>query len=229
MDYTGRIVAQYAVDQWDELEKLAPVARYNALYNARWSDRDYAAQRGTQVHKIGARLAHGEEVEYPEELAAHVENYRDWLDKVNPAMLWSEVVVCNRAVRYCGRLDGIADFPPMIDGQGQELPAARTLFDVKTSRSGVWPETALQCAGYRYAEVFVDPASGEERPMDWLGIQQCGVVWVTSDSCQFIPVYTGPEVWHYFQALAWIYWRDEMKKEWVGAAAEPTGNAAPIP
>lgn len=56
----------------------------------------------------------------------------------------------------------------------------RFLFDIKTNRSGIFPETALQLGAYRYAEVYLDE-DGTERPISELGI--CGAlgIWVRAD------------------------------------------------
>jgi hypothetical protein len=64
-----------------------------------------------------------------------------------------DLVVVNRTVSCCGRVDLISDLPALTC-DGQDIPAALWLLDLKTSRSGVFPESALQLCGYRNADKF---------------------------------------------------------------------------
>ena len=63
-------------------------------------------------------------------------------------------------------------------GLGGRHGRQRWLLDLKTSRSGVYGETALQLAGYRFAEVYVD-SGGVEQPMP--EVDRCAVVWVRAE------------------------------------------------
>lgn len=81
-------------------------------------------------------------------------------------------------------------------------------------------------------ECHPDRAGFEERPMAWLGIKRCGVVWIKSDTCELHPVDTGDEVWEFFLRLRWLYDRMEttrtgllmLPRGWIGPAA----SIAPI-
>jgi hypothetical protein len=239
VEYPGKQVANYAVDNWGTppapghpadpddpgspgsgLSALPPAARLKELLASRWADRDAAAGRGSLVHAIARRLHEGEtEVPYPEELAGHVEACVDFLDRLEPKIVAAELILGNRTVRYCGTLDLIADLGP-IPWDGTIIPPARWLLDLKTGRSGIWPETAMQLAGYEHAEVFLGE-DGAERPMEWLEIERCAAVWIRGDGWDLIPVDTGPDTWAYFQYLAWLYHQEEARKEWVGVAAGP--------
>lgn len=146
------------------------------LGRVQYADRDAAANRGTEVHKIAEQLAHGSEVVVPEELTGHVDSYRRFLDEFDPTDAVLERVVINRSWRYMGRLDSIMtiDHPAL----------GRTLLDVKTSRSGPFEEVGLQLAGYRYAETMLDE-DGVESPME--AVDACAVVWVRADGYDVIP------------------------------------------
>lgn len=220
-EYPGKVTAEYAVNNWETLAALPYADRLKALYGARWADRDALTGRGTEIHRIGSAIAAGEtDVPYPDELAGHVESYTRFLDTLEPKLAAPpELVVGNRAVRYCGAVDLIADLPE-IPWDDAVIAPARWLLDVKTGRSGIWPETALQLCGYQHAEVFV-AEDGAERPMSWLGVERCGAVHVRGDGWDLVPVDTGPDTWAYFQYLAWLYHQEETKKEWVGIAAGP--------
>jgi hypothetical protein len=228
MDYTGKVVSRYAVNNWDELGELAPATRLDRLYEARWAERDAAAGRGTQIHKLGAKLAHGEEIDVPDALRGHVEAYVGWLDRFEPRVLATELVVANREHRYCGTLDLLADLGALIAAD-EEIPPGRWLLDLKSSRSGIWPETALQVNGYAEAEVFVHPDTAEEVPIAELGIDYLGAVSLKSDAASLVPLSRDPEVFECFAYLAAVWWRNEHRMEWLGAPAEPLGPPPEAP
>jgi hypothetical protein len=226
--YPGTATADYAVNNWDTLAAMPPAERLKALYAGQYADRDAAAGRGTEVHRVAARIAAGEaDVPYADELAGHVEAYRDFLDRTEPKVRAVELIVGNRTHRYCGTLDLIADLGP-IEHEGAIIPPARWLLDVKTNRSGIWPETAMQLCGYERAEVFIGE-DGDERPMSWLEVERCGAVWVRGDGWDLVPLDTGPDVWQTFTYLAWLYHHEDDRKEWVSAAAGPFADPAAVP
>jgi hypothetical protein len=218
--YPGKATAEYALDHWSELAAMAPSQRLRKMMASQYEVRDLAAKRGTEIHKLGQALVAGEgEVDVPDELAGHVEAYRDWLDAVEPVTLATELVLGNRTHRFCGTGDLVADLPAVTCNM-ERIPAGRWLLDLKSSASGIWPETALQLCAYEHAEVF---AEGEdERPMEWLQIERCGAVWIRSDSVELRPVYTGPEVWEFFLHLRWLHDHVEQMPDWVGMSAELT-------
>ena len=227
-EYPGKQVANYAVNNWGTLGGLAPADRLSKLLASRWAERDAAAGRGTDVHAIARRLHEGETgVPYPDELAGHVESSVAFLDTLEPKIIAAELVIGNRTVRYCGTLDLIADLGP-VPWDGEIIPPARWLLDLKTSRSGIWPETAMQLCAYEHAEVFL-AEDGAERPMGWLEVERCAAVWIRADGWDLIPVDTGPDTWTYFQYLAWLYHVEETRKEWIGVAAGPFPESTATP
>jgi len=226
--WAARVTAEYALDYWDELEQLRPSERLSRLMGARNQVRDAAAKRGTEVHGLAAQLAEGRAVVVPEELRGHVDAYRRWLDLVEPTVVATELVVASRTFRYCGTGDLVADLPP-LEMDGELLPAARWLLELKTTATGVWPESALQATAYSRAEVYVHPdAPDEEQPMELLGIERCGVVWIKSDTAELRPVDTSYELWEFFQHLRWLFDRMELRQSkpvlpmaWIGTVAAP--------
>jgi hypothetical protein len=232
INWAARVTAEYAVDHWAELSAMLPTGRLNTLTSSRWDNTSKPAlARGTEVHKLGEALIEGKAVEVPEASAGYVEAYRAWLDEVDPDPVAIELLVGSRKHRYCGFLDLVADLPAMRAGD-REFPAGRWLLDLKTGKpgGGVFPEAALQLTGYRHAELFVaveDGADPEERPMEWLGIEHCGVVRISSDACELIPVDTGPEVWEFFLHLKWMYDRQEDMRSWVAGPPAVRDHARP--
>jgi hypothetical protein len=235
IDWAGNTTAAYAVDYWEELAALRVSQRLDRLRAARNEDRDTAAHRGTQVHALAARLIKGEEVEPPEEIAGHVEAYVDFLNRTQARAAHTELVVASRRWRYCGTLDLIADLCE-LELERERIEAARWLLEIKTSRSGVYMESALQLTGYRSAEVYVTGAAQDgvrlpEAPMDGLGITRAGVVHVRSDGWELRPVDTGPGPLEYFRRLRRLLAIEEATdkgREWIMPPVTPPADLTGI-
>lgn len=246
IDWAARTGADEAINNWAELAELPLMARHERIRYARNHQRDAAAHRGTEVHRLAAQLAELENgpepdadaleleldgellapdrpgIEVPDELAGHLESYRDWLDRFHVAPLTngSELVVASRTHRYCGTADLVADLGDLYS-DGELIRACRWLLELKTTSSGVYPESALQATAYRRAEVYVHPAEPEaEQPMEALGIVRAGVVWIKADGCELHPVDTTDSAWEFFLRLRWLYDHQDEKDGWIGSAAE---------
>lgn len=194
VNWAANTTAEAAVDRWDELGALAPSKRLKELQGARYRDRDTAANRGTQVHKLAQRLVAGDRVAIPEGLEGYVESYVRFLDEFDVEPVLVEAVIVSHEHRYCGTLDLIADLLDPDDPEpNTDLHARyRWLLDIKTSRSGVFGETAAQLAGYRYADAWVDE-DGEEHELP--EVERTGVVHVRPDGYDLVPVEAG-EIQH---------------------------------
>jgi hypothetical protein len=181
------------------------------LARVQYADRDEAANRGTEVHRVAEQLARGEAVEVPDPIKGHVDAYRRFLDEFDPTDALLERVVVNRRWRYMGKFDLLASF------DHPEL--GRCLADVKTSRSGPFEEVALQLAGYRYAETMLEE-DGTEVPMP--EVDSCAVVWVRADGYDVIP-FKADETAHR------IFLYAKQVGEWLdrdhGGGATVKGNA----
>jgi hypothetical protein len=209
MNWAGNVTAEYAVDHWAELGDLKPSARLASLKRARFDDRDAAARRGTEVHRLAERLVAGEEVDVPDELAGHVDSYVKFLNEWEPDPTVVEGVVAHRKWKYCGTFDLVATM------RGQVW-----LLDLKTSRSGIYPETALQLAAYQHAETYLGP-DGEEHPMAGLGIERAAAIHVRSDGYDLIPLETGQDVFSAATRVMWLARMVEGMDEWRGEALTP--------
>jgi hypothetical protein len=223
-DYPADQTCRYAVNNWEHLTGLPPADRLKELMGARWYEARAAAGRGTAVHVIAQQLHLTGHADYPPELAGYVESCVDFLDRLDVKVQASELLIGNRTHRYCGTVDLIADLAP-FPWEREIIPASRWLLDLKTARSGIFAETALQCCGYEHAEVFIGE-QGDERPMEWLGVERCGAVHIRADGWDLYPLDTGEDTWTYFRYLAWLLSQEEERKEWVGAAAGPFADPA---
>ncbi len=187
INWAAETTAGYAIDHWDELSDKPPSERLKILTGSRYAVSDPAANRGRQVHKLAERLVAGDQVKVPEGLEGYVRSYVRFLDEFDVRPVLVEATVVNREHRYCGTLDLIADLLDPQDPEPDPDLAARLscLLDLKTSRSGVFGETALQLAGYRFAEAVV-AADGSESPLP--EVQFTGAVHIRPDGYDLVPV-----------------------------------------
>lgn len=198
--WSAKMVAEWVADNPDLTEELkrlggrGPAVAY--LKELPWQKRDDAAIRGTDVHALAERLAHGEEVEVPEHLAGHVQGYVDWLDANQPEVLLTERPVASRQWRYAGTFDLVA-----------KLDGVTWLLDVKTS-SEVYGSTALQLTAYGNAEFYL-AEDGTEQPLP--PIERYGVLHVTEYGTTL----------HYLPASAnEAAWKDFLHVQFVGRRAK---------
>jgi hypothetical protein len=211
INWAAKTVAGYAVDNWDSLTELTHSKRLKTLEGAHYADRDAAGKRGTEVHKLADALGRGEKVAVPEELAGHVESYVTFLDDhdIRPVLTESSVVYLKPLNEYAGTLDLVADFPAL---------SARLLCDVKTARSGVFPDNALQLAAYRWATHYLD--GGDLKPMP--EVDGCAVIHVRADGYSLVPLEAGPVEHRFFLYCRQLWrWQNEASKTVVGEEIAP--------
>lgn len=214
--WAAKTVAQTVADMdaadLDRLRHLGRESMIGALKAAPWQQRDDAAKRGTEVHTIAEALVLGKQVQVPQELAGHVDSAVKFMDQwqVRPVLI--ERTVGSYRYGYAGTFDLIADLP---DGR-------RVLFDYKTSQSGIWPETALQLAAYRYADAYVaDDVDKTEVLMSEVGIDECKAVWVRADGYDVIPLDTSREVFRSFLHVLAVARTADVMAAWVQPAEYP--------
>jgi hypothetical protein len=133
--------------------------------------------RGTEVHRHAEALSRDEDVDVPGELYGYVSACADFLDEWAVRPLLTEAVVGSRAHHYAGTLDLVAALP-----NGEVA-----LFDYKTGASGIWPDTALQAAAYRYADFHLTADDREASVAD-LGITAAYAVHLRPDGYAVHPL-----------------------------------------
>jgi len=187
VNWAANTTAAAAVDRWDELGNLPPSKRLAELQRARYLDKDTASNRGTQVHKLAQKLVAGDRVAIPEGLDGYVQSYVRFLDEFDVQPVLVEAVIVNHEHRYCGTLDLVADLldPDDPEPDGDLHARHRWLLDIKTSRSGIFGETALQLAGYRFADGWIDDDGNEQEMPE---VERCGAVHVRPDGYDLVPV-----------------------------------------
>ena len=213
--WAAKTVAEWVADNPDDLDVLRRNGRgplVDFLKAVPWQARDEAAVRGTEVHALGERLVHGDEVEVPEHLAAHVEGYVTWLDLWQPEPIWTERPIGSRKWWYAGTFDLIA-----------KMCGQTWLLDIKTSR-GVYGDTSLQLAAYANAEFLLDD-DGKEQPLP--PIDRLGVIHVTASGTELYPVADPAAAWKDALHVFWVAkGADRIKEQITDPMHEPQGATA---
>lgn len=214
IDWAARTTAGYAIDHWEELAAVGISERLRTLEKARWETTKAAAAKGTTVHGFALRLAAGEEVEVPDEIAGFVDAYLRFVEEWQPEELLVEVPVFNRTLRYAGTLDLIAT---LADGW-------TWLLDWKTGGKGIYTESAVQLAAYRHAEFYLDDA-GAEQPLP--AIDFAGAVWLRQDGYDLHKVDAGADTFRIFQYARQVARFGAAPRErFVGESEPPPVRAA---
>lgn len=227
INWAGNATAEYALDHWDELAELAPSARLKKLQGGRYESRDEAANRGTQVHKMGERLINGESVVVPDLLRPYVDSYVRFLDEFQLRARHVEALVYSETHRYVGTFDIFGDIllPDMPeydhlprDGEGF---VCGCLIDAKTNRSGIFGETALQLAGYRFAEFMQPDPKDPDTAFPMPEVTWTGALWIRPDGYSLIPVVADEQQHRAFLYVQQVGMWDKTSRDLVGSPIEP--------
>lgn len=207
-----KAVATAAVDRWEEFAQMPPSQRLEELKRAPYAHRDALANRGTEIHRLGERLVHGIETTVPAPLIEAVDAYARWLDEWGIEPIASETPLAHGTYGYAGT----ADLWARVGARDGML----VLIDLKTGR-GVYDETALQLAAYRWAE-FIQ-IRREDDTLDEVVPPVVAATWVAHigpDSVRTVPVTTDQGTLRTFRHLLEV-WR--AREAW--AVAPLVGDA----
>jgi len=196
INWAAGMAAEFAVDHPAAYVDLTRDEAVDLIAGAHNRNRDAAARRGTEVHRIAQRLMAGEEVEVDDVIEGHVDSYIKFCEDWQPgADTLIERTVVNRKHGYMGTWDAVGTLRGM-PGPG--------LYDIKTTRSGIFGDIALQLAAYRYATSMLDGRLEVDMPE----IHWCAALWVRADGYDLIPVTAGPDEFRaflYVQQVAKFY------------------------
>lgn len=209
MKWAPRTVAEYVADNADAVEELRGRGRdamVRTLKEVPWSQASAAAARGTEVHSLAERLSHGEEIEIPDGLEGYVDSAVKFLDEWRVKPIHTEVAVANRQWNYAGTADLIA-----------ETSGRTVLMDYKTSRSGIYGETALQLAAYASAEFYLDD-EGNEQPMPQFAAAYA--VWLRADGYDVYEMDISEPVYKAFLHIAYVARQAKQLDSWKSEALE---------
>lgn len=227
INWAATATAEYAVDHWDELAELGPSARLKKLNGGRYAAKDEAANRGTQVHKMGERLMAGESVVVPDPIRAYVDSYVRFLDEFQLRVRHIEALVYSETHRYVGTFDIFGDIALPDMPEYDHLPrdsdgfVCDCLIDAKTNRSGIFGETALQLAGYRFAEFMQPDPDDPDTAFEMPPVAWTGAVWIRPDGYSLIPVTAGEEQHRAFLYAQQVGIFDQGARDLIGDRIEP--------
>jgi hypothetical protein len=206
--WAARQVAEFAVDRLELLQQLQRDEAIDLLRGAADRDRERAAVRGIDLHLIAERLARREEVQVSGEQAALAAAYARFLREWRVEAELIERAVFSRAHQYAGTFDLVAHIPAL----------GRVLLDVKTNRSGPFPEVALQMAAYGRAEFYLLT----DREVAMPSLDAHAVLWVRPDGYDLYPIDVGEDEWQAFLAAARVTrWLGERSRQVRGEALAP--------
>jgi hypothetical protein len=194
INWAGNATAEYAIDHWDELSEMAPSARLKKLQGGRYETKDAAANRGTQVHKLGERLIAGEQVVVPDLIKPYVDSYVRFMDEFQLRARFIEALVYSETHRYVGTLDIFGDILLPDMPEYEHLPRDNDgfirdcLIDAKTNRSGIFGETALQLAGYRFCEFIQPDPRDPDTAFEMPEVAWVGAIWIRPNGYSLVPV-----------------------------------------
>lgn len=209
LNWYGKEAAEWAALHWDLHDVLGHAEWVKAAANAANAVRDASAQRGRDIHAAADALVDGQRVEVAEDIYDRAVLVTKFLDEWRANVLARECVVFHTGHRYAGQFDLIAE---LADGQ-------RWLLDYKTGK-GIFPDVALQLAAYRNAEYLVWDGTDRKMPR----IDATGVVHITENTYELIPVDSGPEVWATFVSALPLY-----KFHGTKFGYDRIGEALPMP
>ena len=202
------MVAECAVEDFGVLADLVSKGNTSAAVDhlKRAPDRSsgVAAKTGSDVHALCERIAKGEDIgRVHPDLEAFVTQYRKFIYEFEPGFLEIEATAWSDTHGYAGTLDFIATI-------GGEV----VIVDIKTGKSGAWPDVALQLCAYSRADFIID-AAGERRPLPQ--IDAAAVLTVRPDEYRLIPIRLGDDVFATFQALIEVSkWEHDVSKTVIG-------------
>ncbi|GAA2812703.1 PD-(D/E)XK nuclease family protein [Saccharopolyspora taberi] len=205
--WAAKLTAENAVDHLGSIVDLALTDRSGAVdYMKRAPHRSTkdAADVGTQVHDLFEQVARGQDLgRVHPDMLRYVEHIEDFHERYEPDYLHIEDAVWSDKHDYAGSFDAVC----RIDGE-------LVIVDVKTTRSGVHEDAALQLAAYTFADRVIDQV-GESKPMP--AIEAAAVLHLRPEGWQLVPVRVDEEVLSFFLHLRHIFdWNTEVAKTVIG-------------
>jgi len=215
VQWSADATIDYMIDHWAELDAMPVSQRIKVLSRARYQSTDKAKDKGKVIHKLAEKLVLGQQVSIPEGLDGYVRSCVKFLDEFQVVPILTEVSVVSDEHRYVGILDLLAD---LVNADDPDGPMETWLLDLKVTRSGIFGETALQLAPYRYATAYLDD-NDVEHPLPV--VDRTGGVWIREDGYSLIPVEAGPRQFMQFQYVQQVAAFMDEARDLVGEPIAP--------
>jgi len=214
-NWAAKSVAEFAHDYSDQWLDLPRDAAIDMLKRAPWRDRDKCAAIGSAVHHAIEAHTTGETSMVDPDLLPFISGALQFLEDLVAQPIHIEATIFNRTYQYAGTCDVIAR---LVDGRV-------AVIDWKTSRSGLYPEVALQLVAYARGE-FIGNPDGSSEPLPDIDV---GIgVHLPGDA-----TYTAREIelteraWRTFTALRSVQkWKDDHENDALGRKVSGGGDAA---
>lgn len=214
-------IVDYAVTQRSAWEQLDERAAKDLLKREPLRQARTAATIGTDAHSVIEELAAGREVERTESNGWVLDAWFSFVDEFAVTVLESEAVAWNPGDGYAGRFDLMLTASlPRPTRETYELPDPATLIvDVKSSRSGIFSETAMQCCAYAMSPTLLrEDGTREDMPE----IHGTAALWVRPAGWALHPLRFDTEVYRAVKALAALQRFDSAVS--AGAVASAINN-----
>lgn len=215
--WAAKLVAETAVDNAGTVVQMMLTGGRDGavdwLKRAPLRNTDKAADMGTEAHDIFEKMARQEKVgRLHPDLKPFAAHFGEFLEKAQPEFLHVEETVWSDTHGYAGSFDAIARI-------GDEV----VIIDNKTTRSGVYPEVALQLSAYRYADyIITEDGSTTDLPP----ISGGAVLHVRPEGWKLYPVRCDEECFAVFRSLIpVITWDKETSKGVIGKPVMGGGEA----
>jgi hypothetical protein len=141
-------------------------------------------------------------------------------------------LVYSKTHRYVGTLDIFGDILLPDMPEYDHLPrdsdgfVCACLIDAKTTRSGIFGETALQLAGYRYAEYMQPDPADPDTAFEMPEVTWTGAVWIRPNGYSLVPVVAGVEQHRSFLYANQVGIFDQGARDLIGDPIEPPTASA---
>lgn len=189
--------------------KMARAVAEQLVKDAPWREMHDKADLGTSVHDWAEKIVLGvlSVDDVPEELRLHVDGFLQFWRDLDLVFEATEFTVYSRTHGYAGTGDFMA--------RSRRYPEMGLILgDYKTSRSGIWPDIALQLAALRYAD-FIGLPDNSEIPIP--GIDTCMGVQLTAEGYSYVVVDAGKQAFGAFcHAIETARWTTETSKSVLG-------------
>lgn len=217
MNWAAKSAAEFAVFNLNTVSELARTDKFAAIdlvKRAHTRMSGNAAGKGTEVHGIIERLLNGETgVKVSNDVRPFIVQFQTFASEYKLVPIHNEITLWNDRYRYAGTADGIWQ----LDGLGIAV------CDIKTGKSGVWDDAALQVSAYRNAEFMVFPDGTRHKMLETSPIGYA--LWLRPEGYALLPLDIGPETFRAFLGLREVFhWHNIRAKAAVGSAL----NAAPL-